>query len=76
MADIFSAPHFHDDTEARKVLEGIAVAGWPGLPALRRDRPRLCNQAARRVSLRRKGMPQGLHRHDEDRDGAQQDRPA
>ena len=26
MADIFSAPHFHDDTEARKVLETLL---WP-----------------------------------------------
>src|SRR5579871_2201907 len=31
----------------------------------------LCDQEGRSVSLRRERVPQGLHSHDQDRDGAQ-----
>ena len=35
----FAAPHFQNDDDARKVLEGDPLAGRPGLPALRRREP-------------------------------------
>ena len=31
------AQHFSDEDKAREFIEKLALAGWPGLPALRRD---------------------------------------
>jgi hypothetical protein len=42
MKSAIAAPHFHDDNEARKVLEAVLwpdgpMARWPDLPSLRHD---------------------------------------
>ena len=71
MSNAFVAPHFQSPENAREWLENLR---WPEGP--------ICShcgtigrayktEKAGLVSLRRKGMPQGFHRHYRDRDGAQ-----
>ena len=47
------------------------MAERPGLPSLRRDQALLRHQARRPLPLRQSRLPQGLHRHDRHRYGAQ-----
>ena len=70
MSNALTAPHFQ--SHERPGMAGKApLAGRAGLLALRHDQPRLQDQKARLVSLRREGMPQGFHGHDRHRHGAQ-----
>ena len=62
MSNAFVAPHFQTPEAAREWLENLRWPEGPICSPLRHDQPRLQDQEAGLVSLRRKGMPQGLSR--------------
>ena len=76
MTDIFAAPRFRDDNEARKALEAILWPDGPICPHCGVINHAYATKRPGVYPLCRKRMPQGFHCHHADRHGAQQDRPA
>src|ERR1700676_4188436 len=73
---LFAEPHFQNDEAARAMLESILWPDGPVCPHCGVVNHSYKTNRPRRFPFRRNPPPEGLFRHDENRDGAVAYRPA